>query len=196
MKRDGPFCQRCAGAVLNPLTDLTINHIDHDKTNNHRWNLNLMHFGCQITEFLDTSDESTGKRARISRDVGSESEVTSVEIERNEEGEPAVREFVVEHLLRYGPNPPESDIQFLRLRVVLAAASNYAGPNPKTCYPYFNRMTNPINGFIELKKHPQLKVGYLTFRFPEYYDMTVEEILEINPKKGLRFRQDQLRDQP
>ncbi len=116
-------------------------------------------------------------------------------LQKNEEGEPAFREFVTELILRIGPSPKGAGLQNLRPNFVLSAGAEWSGMNPKTCYPYLNKMTNPINGFLRIRTDQSTKARYLGFRFELYYELEAKEILKLHPKEGLRFRTDQAQEE-
>ena len=165
--------------------------IDHINGNPKDWrenNLRLLCKSCNLKEraFILRSVE------RENFSVGIGSEQTTRAIQLNEDYEPEFRRFVIEHLLKFGPDPQQEALPYLTRGVIINGASNYAGNNPKTGYPYFGKMANPINGFLEVRKWGSARIKVVRFRYPEYYEMTVEQIEELQPKQGLRWRQEKM----
>jgi hypothetical protein len=185
LQKDGDKCQLCGREKIM----LEIDHINGDPYDWRMVNLRLLCKNCNLAE---RNKRSVHERENFSMGIGFElSDETTRAIEKNEDYEPEFRRFIIEMVLRFGPDPPQEAFAYLTRHALINAASNYAGNNPKTGYPYFGKMANPINGFLEVVAWGRPKIKIVRFRFREYYDKTVEEIVKLQPKEGLRFRQDE-----
>jgi hypothetical protein len=187
LQADGDRCRLCGREKIM----LEIDHINGDPNDWRMPNLRLLCKNCNLAE---RNKRSTQERENFSLGIGWEPGETTRAIEKNEDYEPEFRRFIIEMLLRFGPDPPQEAFPYLTRHALINAASNYAGNNPKTGYPYFGKMANPINGFLQVQVWGRAKVKIVRFRFPEYYDKTLDEIVRMQPKEGLRFRQDQASD--
>ena len=199
-QRDGLACLLCVKENRVRETckwELELDHADGDPHNWRRENMRLLGKGHNLSERnRQRSLKRKKEREKASRASVSHVPDEPITIAKNREGEPAYRDFIIGHLLLYGEPHPESvewvkDVMpLLDPTEMLKAGSAWSGMNPKTCYPYQGRMDNRINGFLEVRRHKPTQKDYLQFRFLEYYAMTVEEIDKLNPKEGLKTRQE------
>ena len=113
-------------------------------------------------------------------------------MKKNLDYEEPYRTLIVRLILNAGldesTNHPPIDIlkeEILDPTNANAAACEETGANPKTGFPYLDKMKNPTNGFMEVAKHPT-GIKYLRFRKKEYYSMSESEIIKLHPKTGQR----------
>ena len=102
--------------------------------------------------------------------------------------EDAVRQTVIEHLLRMGPDPGFKLLYALQLKNMVNAVAEELDFSQATLYRYFGRMLNPINGFLAPRS--KRKVAFLGFRRDDYYSLGAKEIMKMHPKRGQLYRQE------
>lgn len=183
-------CDFCKNVM--DFSQITIHHKDGDESHNELPNLapacweDNRKEGWMVRR-RKAAQASKSEKENLSAGIGNESDVDKpTVVQLNEDYEPEVRRFVIEHISRFGILPDEKAIPFLHPKVVRDAAAEWSGANPKTCYPYFGKMVNPINGFLAVKKRFGLK--YLAFRYEDHYALSPEEIMKLYPKEGRRTR--------
>lgn len=183
-------CEYCK--VVMDFSQITVHHRDGEESHNELPNLapacweDNRKEGWMVRR-RKAAQASKSERENLSAGIGSESdEQKPTVVQLNEDYEPEVRLFVIEHISKFGLDPGEKAIPFLNPKVVRDAAAEWSGANPKTCYPYFGKMLNPINGFVKVEKKFGKK--YLTFRHADHFKLTPNELMEMFPKAGRRTR--------
>ena len=154
--------------------------------------VHLVHPGChgRLGPAIETAQPQKTEREKDS--AGGVGEVDRTDpskysVEKNATEEDA-REWVVEHLLKFGNPPDFRALPFIQRDNMTDAISERFDFSQIVVYRYLRRMLNPINGFLKPRKLNGLK--YLGFKFDEYYELTVGEIMKMHPKRGQRFRED------
>lgn len=203
VERDGRGCA-CKGCKIHkgacPLSVLshdieiekflTPHHGEKGPSDHHLSNIRAFCWPCNRAAGGSTQHREREKN--IAQGIGeppeSADEVARRINEMNETAEPAFREFVIEQIQKFGRRPVDKVLDYLKPSELVYAGSEWTGANPKTCYPYLARMTNKINGFIDIAKHKPTNRRYLTFRHDDLWEMEIKEIMKLYPKGGKMYR--------
>lgn len=191
-KKSGNECEIC-GSEKDSLgrSNLIIEHIDNDSKNFSMENTRLAHPSCNQHKNPRGPQSALPKVEREITGQGygepDHTDPSAYVINKNAD-EDAVRQTVIEHLLRMGPDPDFKVLYALQLKNMINAVAEELDFSQATLYRYFGRMLNPINGFLSPRSKG--KVTFLGFRHDEYYSLDPKEVMRMHPKRGQLFRQE------